>query len=118
LTILKKYVRIHPQLKLFDRVNYVEELMMPAKIGIFLSVIKSHLAPVSKELDRVRRSVAKISYLDAFMSGLAVFVLKHSSLLQYDNERCAGNLKNLFGIALAPSDTRMREMLDKVDPKV
>lgn len=56
------------------------------------------------------------------MSGLAVFSLKIPSLLQFDRQVRGGedpiqarNLRSLFGMGKAPSDTRMRERLDEVD---
>ena len=58
---------------------------------------------------------------DTLMSGLALFSLKIPSLLQFDKsskERfIRHNLKSLFGVAVAPSDTYMREILDRVDPQ-
>jgi Transposase DDE domain len=89
---------------------------MPPKIEKLLSLLKAPLGELSKALDSRRMATAQIPYLDALLSGLAVFVLKIPSLLQYDIERKKGNLKNLFGIENPPSDTRMREMLDVVEP--
>lgn len=55
------------------------------------------------------------------MSGLAVFSLKYPSLLYFDQnrneEQASHNLRALYGIQKAPSDTYMREQLDEVDPK-
>jgi hypothetical protein len=49
-----------------------------------------------------------------------MFSLKYPSLLQFDEERNVGilkhNLKTLFQVEQAPSDTQMRERLDEVDP--
>lgn len=59
---------------------------------------------------------APIGLSNALMSGFAVCHLKMPSLLQYEHERRAGNLHGLYGITRTPSDTRMREMLDEVDP--
>lgn len=60
--------------------------------------------------------------VDCLMSGLALFVLKFPSLLKFDNRRdepvLRGNLKRLFGIKRAPSDTTLRRRLDAVDAKV
>ncbi len=58
---------------------------------------------------------------DYLMSGLAVFGLKFSSLLQFDRgARDDGlireNLKHLYGIGDAPCDTALRERLDEVEP--
>jgi Transposase DDE domain len=98
-------------------VNELVENMAP-KIERFLSVIKGPLQAASRVLEVGRREIARISYRDALLSGLAVFQLKIPSLLQYDLERHRLNLKNLFGIENAPSDTRMREMLDNVEPEL
>lgn len=55
------------------------------------------------------------------MSGLAVFGLKCSSLLEFDRKRknppTAENLKSLYQVNTVPSDTYLRERLDEVDPK-
>lgn len=63
----------------------------------------------------------KISLPDALMSALAVFGLKCESLLQFDEGMSSyeteQNIKNLYLVSEVPSDTRMREILDQVDPK-
>ena len=65
---------------------------------------------------------ARISLPDCLMSGLAVFGLKFPSLLQFDEsqeeEVIRHNLKTLYGISNAPSDTAMRTRLDEVDPRM
>jgi len=53
---------------------------------------------------------------DALLSAFALFALKDPSLLAFDARRHDANLKALFGIGQIPSDTRMREILDPVDP--
>lgn len=53
---------------------------------------------------------------DALLSAFALFALKDPSLLAFDARRNDANLKHLFGIGQIPSDTRMREILDPVDP--
>jgi hypothetical protein len=62
-----------------------------------------------------------ISIVDHLMSGLAVFGLKCPSLLDYDrkrtNEATAQNLRNLYLVNNAPSDTYLRERLDEVNPE-
>jgi len=64
---------------------------------------------------------AQISLPDCLMSGLAVFGLKFPSLLQFDEsqeeEVIGHNLKSLYGVNNAPSDTTMRARLDEVDPR-
>ena len=64
-----------------------------------------------------RPGTPKISLSDALMSAFAMFSLKSPSLLAFDEERNAGNLQRLYGIGQAPCDTRMREILDPVDPE-
>jgi hypothetical protein len=61
-----------------------------------------------------------ISITDHLMSGLAVFILKCPSLLNYDKKRLddvvAQNLHDLYHVKNPPSDTYLRERLDHVDP--
>jgi len=61
-----------------------------------------------------------ISFVDVLMSGLAVFGLKFPSLLSYDEKRAAyaANLRTLYHVERAPSDTYLRERLDELDPKL
>ena len=59
---------------------------------------------------------------DCLMSGLAVYGLKYASLPEFDeaargDDAVRGNLRRLYGVDRAPSDTRMRERLDEVDPR-
>jgi hypothetical protein len=61
-----------------------------------------------------------IPLIDHLMAGLAIFGLKFPSLLNYDKSRkephIEANLKNLYHVDTAPSDTYLRERLDEVDP--
>lgn len=70
--------------------------------------------------DSVQRQVT-LPLADCLMSGVAVFGLKYASLLQFDKdcrseEMLKHNLRTLYGVRQAPSDTYMRERLDEVDP--
>lgn len=63
-----------------------------------------------------------ISGIDCIMSAIAMFSIKSPSLLSFDNlvnedTALRHNLKALYGIANVPSDTRMREVLDEVNPR-
>ncbi len=63
-----------------------------------------------------------VALSDCLMSGIAVFGLKYKSLLTFDrdarfDETVRNNLATLYGIERAPSDTRLRERLDDVDPR-
>jgi len=71
--------------------------------------------------DAIKRKVT-IPLTDCIMGGLAVFSLKYSSLLQFDqdareDDMLKNNLNTLYGIKKAPSDTYMRERLDQIDPE-
>lgn len=62
----------------------------------------------------------QFSLLDVVMSGLALFVFKFPSLLQFDKKRneprIRHNLRQLFGVLKAPCDTTLREICDEVNP--
>jgi hypothetical protein len=64
-----------------------------------------------------RPGTPKIPLPDALMSAFALFSLKSPSLLAFDDERKEGNLQHVYGIGQVPCDTRMRELLDPVDPE-
>src|SRR5256712_1010554 len=64
-----------------------------------------------------RLSDTEISVTDALMSAFAMYSLKSSSLLAFDNERTEGNLKTFYGIEHVPCDTYMRELLDPLGPE-
>jgi hypothetical protein len=65
-----------------------------------------------------RASNKTISLSDALMSGFAMFSLKDSSLLEFDQRRQAKdeNLKEIYGIENIPCDTHIRTILDPVEP--
>ncbi len=84
------------------------------------------LATVRDAFDTVpdTRRAANVNFTmsDTLSSALAMFSLKYSSLLHFDSDMRADagtvrhNLKTLFGVAQAPCDTQIREILDPVDP--
>jgi len=62
-----------------------------------------------------RAANIRISLSDALMSGFAMFSLKDSSLLEFDQRRAKDqNLKKIYGLTNVPSDTQMRTILDSV----
>ena len=67
-----------------------------------------------------RRYGQQFSLTDVLMSGLAVFSLKFPSLLKFDEQRnearIRANLKSLFGVEQAPSDTQLRSVCDQINP--
>jgi hypothetical protein len=64
-----------------------------------------------------RPGTPKIPLSDALISAFAMFSLKSPSLLAFDDERKAGNLQQVYGIGQVPCDTRMRDILDPVEPE-
>ena len=60
-----------------------------------------------------------ISLPDALMSGLAMFALKDPSMLAFDQRRQQDekSLRMIFHVENVPCDTRMREILDPVNPE-
>ena len=79
---------------------------------------------IRREFEKIpefRTGDIEISIPDALMSAFAMFSLKDSSLLKFDERRkddaeCQ-NLENIYGIKNIPSDSRMREIGDEIDPK-
>ena len=65
-----------------------------------------------------------ITLSGCLMTGLGVFSLKMTSLLSFDEKirsdespEPVENFKSLFGVDQVPSDSRLRERLDDVDPR-
>ena len=67
-------------------------------------------------LPNQRAAECDYSVADAILSAVAMFSLKDSSLLAFQERRNDQNLKNIYRIQSVPSDTTMREILDPVDP--
>lgn len=84
-------------------------------------LVKSVSCCVNNFQERSTNNKLNVSLRDNIMSAMAMFKLKYPSLLQFDNDRRdpghAHNLKTLFHIEQAPSDTAIRECLDKLDPR-
>lgn len=85
--------------------------------------VKQLLKSVRQVFQEIPRDMkrAEISLADCLMSALAMFGMKSPSLLAFDGpkleETVQHNLKTLYAIDRVPSDTRMREILDGVDPR-
>ena len=85
--------------------------------------MKGLLGKVREIFAKIPRTMTreKISLADCLMSALAMFSIKAPSLLAFDGpkleETVKHNLKTLYSVNKAPSDTRMREVLDEVEPK-
>lgn len=63
------------------------------------------------------RKSPDIPLADALMSAYAMFSLKCRSILAFDRQRRAGNIRRLFGVGTVPCDSQMREILDPIDPE-
>ena len=81
------------------------------------------LREVRASFERIEDTVAGrgLNLTDCLMSGLAIFGLKYASLLQFERDArgkalIRSNLKSLYAVGRAPSDTTLRERLDEVDP--
>jgi hypothetical protein len=87
--------------------------------GLFKSIY-DQFKKIKKTSSSSKGRPSEIKLTDCLMSGLAVFSLKFSSLLNFDerkNEnRIKHNLRTLYHVDQAPSDTHMRECLDNLDP--
>jgi hypothetical protein len=72
-----------------------------------------------RDIPDPRTGKPTVSLPDALMSGLAVFAFKDPSLLAFDQrrQRDEENLRMIFHVEHVPSDTRLREILDPVDPE-
>ncbi len=86
--------------------------------------IKSQLKIVQNSFSKIKitsRNIKSNVIQDCMLSAVAVFSLKFPSLLQFDQSyeeaEIRHNLKTLYGIDKAPSDTYMREVLDEVSLK-
>ena len=83
-----------------------------------LSIVKHGLR---REQFKVMKNT-EYTWEDCIMSGLAVFGFKMPSLLQFEKDKVAEplirrNLRTLYGVEKAPSDTCMRERLDVITPQ-
>ncbi len=70
----------------------------------------------AQQLLDTRKKSEDYSVTDAVMSAIAMFALKDSSLLAFQERRNDHNMRNLYRIRQVPSDTRMREILDPISP--
>jgi len=81
-----------------------------------IDALHKYLASEFNKFADNRDDNLSITMQDALMSGYAVFSLKDKSLLQFNNERPnrAENLKTVYKVNKAPSDSAMRVILDEV----
>ena len=94
---------------------------MQSRKDLCATVLYKKLREIYAEIEDHRPNEVDISLEDVLMSGFAMFALKDGSLLRFDQRRQDGeerrNLERVYGIEEIPSDTRMREVIDEVDPE-
>lgn len=114
-------------LKLFFRkLCIIENLQGCIEVGVrkYLSadgLVKIVQHSIQREQFKVLKDPT-YTWTDCIMSGLAVFGFKMPSLLQFEKDKDSEpwlrrNLRTLYGVEAAPSDTTMRERLDEISPK-
>ena len=91
---------------------------LPKKVRKYLSADALHnlLGSSFEQITDPRRAPSSIPLKDACLSAFALFALKDPSLLAFDARRNDENMKRLYGIGQIPSDTQIREILDRVNP--
>jgi hypothetical protein len=94
--------------------------MRPLK-SLTLEAIVTLLASTFGEVEDPRATdQLRYPLHDTLMSGFAVMFFQHPSLLQFqramEQKRRRCNLQTIFGVHEVPSDTQMREILDRVNP--
>lgn len=102
------------------KTNHFQKIQSRKKLsgdGLF-SVVKDFF---TIKLVEHRSGNPTYSLTDVAMSGLAVFSLKQSSLLQFDDRRrndeiFVQNIKNIFKVKNVPADSTLRDILDEVQP--
>lgn len=92
--------------------SFHEKLSIPS----LLLLIRNYFST----LEDTRKKDVKISLVDAIMSAFAMFHMKYSSLLKFDegrnDEATKHNLETLYNIKESPCDTYMREVIDPLAP--
>jgi len=95
--------------------------MRPLKSLTFESVVGKLTASFRKIPDSRAIERVKYSLHDTLMSAFAMMFFQHPSLLQFQErmkqKRGRRNLETIIAVKEAPSDTRMREILDQVEPE-
>lgn len=92
-----------------------EALRKTLNISHLLQVLRQGFEQIPESRSRCKTPLA-----DHLMSGIAMFILKYPSLLQFDQNRCCkqtqANLKTLYKVNHIPCDTQLRTRLDSVNP--
>lgn len=93
--------------------------MRPLESLTFEAIVGLLTANFTRMIDGREQQRLQYTLRDTLVSGYAMFFLQHPSLLQFQESlkrkrgRC--NLETMFGVAAVPSETQMRESLDRAD---
>ena len=94
--------------------------MRPLKSLSLESIITLLSDAFSRFDDARQKSRLDYSLHDTLMSAFAMFFFQHPSLLQFQQamakKRGLSNLQTIFGVHQVPSETQMREVLDRASP--
>lgn len=92
--------------------------MRPVKRLSFEGLI-GYIAEEFGKIEDRRKGEIKYELVDCLMSGLAMMYFQHPSLLKYQaamkEKQGRSNLERLFHTSRVPSDSQIREILDKVE---
>lgn len=106
-----------PHLK--KRVTFKQKIRLRKQLNA--DALFANIRQKFEKIPEFRIGEPDISIPDALMSAFAIFSLKDPSLLRFDSRREnpaeRQNLETIYGIKNIPSDTRMREIDDEIDPK-
>jgi hypothetical protein len=103
-----------PYIEKAQRMRPLQSLTLEAVVDLLSDTFGRLRDP--RQADRVTYSLH-----DTLMSGFALMFFQHASLLEFQRKmqhrrgRC--NLETLFGVHEVPSDTQMREILDRIPPE-
>lgn len=89
---------------------------MPTRKRLSMDALLATCREQFKRITDPRSGEVRFSLPDALMAGLALYILKDSSLLAFHRRVETDNFSSVFGIEQLPSDTQLREILDAVDP--
>lgn len=88
------------------------------KLSLNMSSLISKLGHDFGEVKDGRAKNVVYKLKDVLLSGFAMFSLKYSSLLEFDQQTSTerSNLKSLYGVSKVCSDSQFRTILDQVKP--
>lgn len=93
----------------------------PKKHVSFSSLVEALRRQVDSIADSRQLSKCKHTLTDVVLSAFACMYFQDRSLLSFqrrmEEEQHRNNLAGLFGVSELPSDTQLRDVLDKIDPK-